>query len=154
MIGKKMLLWIGAALLSAATIPAIGATVSHRAKKLHGQRVHQVLHHKVSHKTAVKTVGHKTLAHKTAARSTHLKSTHLVKLQHGAHRTHLVHSTHAAHRLHATRAATGIRSMHSGRTTLVEAPASKSAKVVAVKHGAPAKTTRHLLAATSSGKMQ
>ena len=59
MIGKKMLSWIVAGVLSVAAIPAIGATVSHRAKP-------QVRHaHRVIHRRA----GVKAISHKTTARS-------------------------------------------------------------------------------------
>ena len=136
MIGKKMLSWIVAGLLSVAAIPAIGATVSHRAKS-HARTTHRV----IRHRTATKAISHKTTAHKLAARklaARKLVSHKVTKTSRAsaAHRTHLVHATRAATRLQATRVV-GITSMHSGRTTLTKATVTK------------AKPATHLLAATS-----
>ena len=102
MIGKKMLMWIGAGLLSAATIPAIGATLSHRGK-LHA--VKPVSHgFKLIH-TAVKPVVRK---------ASHVKHTALVV-------------KHAKKTVAHT--GMGVLAMHSGHATLVKhtAPAKRVA---------------------------
>jgi hypothetical protein len=104
MIGKKMLLWIGAGLLSAASIPAIGATVSHR----HHAKAH------VARKTA--PVAHVSRA-KSHAKLTHRTATH--KRLATPKRSH----ASTAHKTY------GITSMHSGRTNA----AKPAAKVVAMK---------------------
>jgi hypothetical protein len=106
-----MLLWIGAGVLSLASIPAIGATVSHR----HHARA------RTTHKTA--PVSHASRA-KSHAKLTHRAATHK-KL--AAKRTH---ATSVAHRTY------GITSMHSGRTN----PTRPAAKVVAMKGTSKART--------------
>ena len=111
MIGKKMLLWIGAGVLSAASIPAIGATVSHR----HHAKTHAT--HKaapVSHVSRPKP--HAKLTHRTAA--THKKLA-----------TRRTHAT-AAHKTY------GITSIHSGRTNATK----PAAKTVAMKSTAKPRT--------------
>ena len=140
MIGKKMLSWIVAGLLSVAAIPAIGATVSHRAKS-HARTAHRTIHRRAG----AKTISHKTTARKLAARNAaarKLVSHKVTKASRASavHRTHLVHATRAATRLQATRVV-GITSMHSGRTTLTKAAVTK------------ARPATHLLAATSTKKI-
>jgi hypothetical protein len=137
MIGKKMLSWIAAGLLSVATIPAVGATVSHHAKS-HAKRAHAAIHRR----SAVKSISHKTTARKLSARkgATKLVSRKVTKA-HAAHRTHLVSAKHTATRLQATKLV-GITSMHSGRSTALT-------KAVAAK----AKPASHLLAATTTKKI-
>ncbi len=123
MIGKKMLMWIGAGLLSAATIPAIGATLSHRSK-LHAVKPvshgFKLIH--TSSKPVVKTVSHvkhTVLVAKHAKKSVHAK---------------LTTKKSAAH------TGMGVLAMHSGHATLT-------------KKAAPAKRVAgHLLAATSKVK--
>jgi hypothetical protein len=117
MIGKKMLLWIGAGVLSVASIPAIGATVSHRHQSARS--------HAVAHKTA-------PVAHASRARS-HAKLTHRTT----------THKKLATKRSHASTAhkTYGVTSMHSGRTN----SAKPTAKTVSMK--STAKPRAHLLAA-------
>ena len=123
MIGKKLLMWIGAGLLSVATIPAIGATLSHRAK-LHTVKPvshgFKIIHH--SAKPTVKLnshVKHASLTAKHAKKHSHTK---------------LTMKKTAAH------TGMGVLAMHSGHATLV-------------KHTAPTKRVAgHLLAATSKVK--
>lgn len=125
MIGKKLLMWIGAGLLSVATIPAIGATLSHRAK-LHTVKPvshgFKIIHH--SAKPTVKLnshVKHASLTAKQAKKHSHTKLT-MKKTKTAAH------------------TGMGVVAMHSGHATLV-------------KHTAPTKRVAgHLLAATSKVK--
>ena len=123
MIAKKMLMWIAAGTLSAASIPAIGATISHHVRK-HAAKPVAVSHHVAAKPTV-----------KTAAR--HVKPTvlavhHVKKMKHV--KTTAVHAKASAS--HGT---VGVLAMHSGHATLV--------KPVSHKTVAPAKTTTHLLAA-------
>lgn len=123
MIGKKMLMWIGAGLLSVATIPAIGATLSHRAK-LHAVKPvshgFTLIHHKA--KPSVKLVSH--------AKRASLTARHAKKHAH----------TKLTMKKTATHTGMGVLAMHSGHAKLV-------------KHTAPAKRVAgHLLAAISKVK--
>ncbi len=123
MIGKKMLMWFGASLLSVATIPAIGATLSHRAK-LHAIKPasHGIKLIHTAAKRSVKTVSH--------VKHTSLMSKHSKKLSHAK----LTKKSASAS------TGMGVLAMHSGHATLV-------------KHNAPAKRVAgHLLAATSKVK--
>ena len=118
MIGKKMLLWIGAGVLSLGSIPAIGATISHR-------------HHARAHATnKAAPVSHVSRAAKPHAKLTHRSAATRKKLA-----TRRTHAT-AAHKTY------GITSMHSGRTNATK----PAAKTVAMK--STAKSRSHLLAAT------
>ena len=118
MIGKKMLVWIGAGVLSLGSIPAIGATVSHR---------HHARTHATAHKTA--PVAHVSRAKSHAKPMVHRAATHKKLATKHAHRT----ATHKTY---------GITSMHSGRTNA----AKPAAKPVAMK--STARPRAHLLAAT------
>jgi hypothetical protein len=61
MLAKKTMMWIGAGLMSAVTIPAIGATVHHHRKLTHLKATTHVAHTVASAaKPAVKTVAHVT----------------------------------------------------------------------------------------------
>lgn len=124
MIGKKMLMWIGAGVLSVASIPAIGATVSHRAKTLHHKPV-AVTHH-VATRLSTKRV-----------KPTVLAMHHTKKLTAGKKST-----VHAKATSHGT---IGVLAMHSGHATL--------AKPIVHKTVTAKKPVTHLLAATSKVKL-
>ena len=96
MIGKKLLMWIGAGLLSVATIPAIGATLSHRTKLHTAKPVShgfKIIHH--SAKPAAKLASYVKHAKKHSHTKLTMKKT-------------------AAH------TGMGVLAMHSGHATLVK----------------------------------
>ena len=124
MIGKKMLSWIGAGLLSAAiAIPAIGSTVkakSHHIASKH--KVHSVVHHRKVHsahrKPTAKTVSHTSkLSPKAKAKA--VKK--VILKRNAAHRTnvvHVVHKTTANHKtalVHKVSASHKVTAAHKGR---------------------------------------
>ena len=126
MIGKKMLTWAAAGLLSVGSIPAIAATHAHRAK---------ATHHIIA---KIHTAAKKPLA---------AKRTHLLTARHVTARKHAVVVSHHA----TTKAGTGIQSMHSGHVTLAKAPVLKKTAVhaIAVKHTAAKPMKHHTLAAAT-----
>ena len=125
MIGKKMMLWMGAGLVvSAVSIPAIGATVRHH-RKLHAKPVSQGVHLTAP---AAKTVSHaKKPTTLLAART--VKKQALVKV--GKSQKTGIHSQF------------GVLAMHSGRATATPA-AAKSATHKSI--------ASHLLSATVKTK--
>jgi hypothetical protein len=127
MFGKKSLICIGAALVSAISIPAIGATISHRAKK------HALAHpvkHAVLHvvKATVKT---------TAKPVTHVKPSVLVV--HHAKKTRKSATKLAKSAKLTNQPQIGVLAMHSGHGTMaapVKSPGSHLlAATVKVKTG-------------------
>jgi hypothetical protein len=108
MIRTKLLMWVGAGLLSVASVPAIAATRTHRAKNLHATPVkHVAAIHSPFIKTAVKT-------------ASHAKSTKLVAASKKSHKLAKSVKTVAHTSL-------GVTAMHSGHAKLTK-PVIASAK--------------------------
>ena len=95
MINKKMFMWMGAGLLSAVTIPAIGATLSHHHKRAHAKLV--------SHPTHLVT----------AKPASHFSKPTLLVAAHSTKK----HVKTAKHSKLAIKPAVGVLAMHSGRST-------------------------------------
>lgn len=125
MFTRKMLMWVAASTLSAASIPAIGATVTHRAKH-HTAKPAAVTHHVAVKNTAKHGKSTLLASHK----GKQLKST---KLTHA--KTAKAASTHGT---------TGVLAMHSGHAT--------QTKLISHKAPAAKKFTTHLLAASTKVK--
>ena len=123
MIRTKLLMWVGAGLLSVASVPAIAATRTHRAKHLHATPAkHVAAIHSPVVKTAVKS-------------ASHAKSTKLVVASRKSHKLAKSVKTVAHTNL-------GITAMHSGH--------AKSAKPVIASART---SGSHLLAASTKVKL-
>src|SRR5258708_5688789 len=99
MIAKKMLMWVAAGTLSVASIPAIGATVSHHVKS------HRAKPALVTHHVAVKTT------------AKHVKPT-VLAVHHVKKMKHVKQTTHA--KATASHGTMGVLAMHSGHASLVK----------------------------------
>ena len=126
MIRTKLLMWVGAGLLSVASNPAIAATRTHRATHLHA--------------TPVKHVGaiHSHVIKTATKRTAHAKSTRLVVASTKAHKL----AKHSKSIKSAAHTSVGVMAMHSGHAKLAK-PVIASAKA---NHS-------HLLAATTKVKL-
>jgi hypothetical protein len=151
MITKKLLTWIGAGLLSAITIPAIGATakhLSHRTARTHTKHVITAASthkHVVRHATARKTTRASARLH--GHKSSRLASRRLpaISSMHSGHstRTASAATTHARHATvrasHVTSRAAAVRS-HSVRTVSTHAVHHATASHVAASHTGASRT--------------
>ena len=115
MIGKKMLMWIGAGLFSVVAIPAMAVTAHHVVTKAHAKLAHGAAH--ATSKSHTKIVaGH-------VIHTAPVRAIHRVNAAHKVTATHKVTKAHALHAKHTARKSTQVST--AGKTLGITSDAQR-----------------------------